>query len=128
MSKKPTVSEADLCAIFIRAVRKQGAWTALPDYLGYRCGMTGSDYRAVLIPRGVNTDLAPLCQALGVTGIVTRVEDDPGGVFSQVFWPALPSADVWAEVNGDWRDWCPNQRCKIPDYVPDAAAGRSAPL
>ena len=31
-------------------------------------------------------------------------------------------------MNGEWHDWCPNQRCKIPDYVPDVAAGRSAPL
>jgi len=101
---------------------------ALPDYLCYRYGMDGPDYRAVLVPRDTNADLAPLCRALGIGVIGARVQADPPNVHSRPFWPPLPERRSDSYSDQDWHEWGPVTRCKLPEYISDAGAGNPSPL
>ena len=92
-------------------------WAPVPE---------GPDYRAVLVPwNAVDTGMGEICAALGIT--VIRVSPNGYGVGEGPrFSPDLPHADGRFR-NNDWFEWCPDQRCKLPDYVPDVIAGSSAP-
>lgn len=87
----------------------------------------GPDYRAVLVPaERCNEDLVRICDALGITVIRYRAPyKRPWGEMSEsAFSPDLPHAFRCE----DWHQWAPVSRCKVPDYIPDVAAGRSAPI
>lgn len=125
------VRDADGVQLGIEAKLKLNAKVisqALPKYLYYSYGMDGPDFRAVLVPRDTNTDLAPLCRALGIGVIAARVHDDPPYVRTQAFIPALPEGGGDHYRDQDWHEWGPVRRCKLPEYVPDVGAGHSAPL
>ena len=95
----------------------------LPDWM--REASTGPDFRAVLVPAGANTDLALACDLVGLAVIVQRKPDTK---FSTVFSPPLPEpGDEGYWYTRTWHPWAPNSRLKLPEYVPDVAAGVAAP-
>lgn len=90
----------------------------------------GPDYRAVLVPYDDAGGFYRIADYVGVT--VIRVGRDVPGrrdVPRFCFEPKLPSGkreDGWQERG--WHEWSPVNRHKLPEYVPDVAAGASAPL
>lgn len=103
----------------------------------------GPDFRAALVPYGTaGIDLAAVAGILGVTVIQCRAAGDrEAEIEHQVerygeyyrryaaqdfkpFTPGLPGPSDWRER---WVELCPAQRCKLPEYVPDVAAGASGP-
>lgn len=85
----------------------------------------GPDYRAVLVPSGgVQNHLHRICAALGVTVITFRGSETVR--HSRAFEPGLP--DENRQPTWEWHQWAPMRRHKLPDYVPDVAAGSSAPV
>lgn len=78
-----------------------------PDYFE-----EGPDHRVILVPdcRGMRN----LCDALGFV----LQTPEWGGRFS----------DLGAGWNRSPYDWNPVRRCKLPEYVPDVAAGASGPI
>ena len=104
--------------------RGSGTWTS---------GILGPDYRAVLVPATkCNSDIAAICEALGITVIAYRGER--GGAYygansyGPAFTPGLPSEGGWSGENSHWHEWAPLNRLKLPDYIPDVIAGASAPV
>lgn len=105
---------------------------ALPKYR-WEGGVTGPDYRAVLVPADkCSTGLPDLCEALGITVIRQRGAHADDGAYphlryvQETFRPSLPD-ERWGRVDG-WHEWCPVNRCELPAYVPDVGAGMSAPV
>ena len=87
----------------------------------------GPDYRAVLVPAGgAPNSLHPICAALGVTVLTYVGEQNGTRSRGRLFHPRLPDEGVDPEY--DWHQWAPLRRCRLPDYVPDVAAGSSAPI
>lgn len=154
--RKPFATEVDLCARFIDGV-DQDQWivlaeTASWDILlvrredGFQIGIQaklkfnlkvieqtvehfysfptspGPDCRAVLVPahEGLHQSIAA---HLGITVIRVR---EKAAFASHIFDPQLPSikSQVWRD---DWYEWCPTERHKLPEYVPDVRAGAAAP-
>lgn len=77
----------------------------------------GPDYRAILVPeQGIGMEA--LCGALGV--IPFYAYGSPWRDEVQQFTPDLSATD--------WHWWSPEQREKLPDYVPDVIAGASGPV
>jgi hypothetical protein len=89
----------------------------------------GPDYRAVLVPSaGVQLGLSGLARRLGLTVLCPYDH----GYSSKPNWecrPELPSERIrtW-KVDDDWFPWCPTERLKLPDYVPDVQAGKPSPV
>lgn len=101
---------------------------ALPQYLAWSCAITGPDYRAVLVPSYAVSDLGPVCKALGITVLRVRREF-LADRWNSPIWPPLPvPGEIGYSPSLDWHEWCPLERCKLPDYIPDVRAGESAPL
>lgn len=87
------------------------------------------DYRAVLVPSGKTGGLSEICQRLGVTVLACDFHDPGKNVSPRTpYGPFLPEFKnhSWWEP-GDWLDWCPASRCRVPDYIPDVVAGASSP-
>lgn len=157
MSDKPFAKESDLCAAFIAALPKDwtaypetgGFDILLVRADGFQIGVEaklklnakvicqaaehvshyyvarpGPDCRAVLVPEDASGDLLQLCELLQITVIrqrKARSRYDRDG-----FYPALPKPEhSWAY--DDWYDLAPDRRLTVPDWVPDVAAGASAP-
>jgi len=101
---------------------------ALEGSDGWRKGVDGPDYRAVLVPEDATKGLALFCKALGLTVLTCGVPR--GHVERRLFEPALPRVgDPYDYFSDDyWHQWCPVRRLLLPDYVPDVAAGASSPL
>lgn len=153
---KPFATEVDLCAAFIAALPK--GWTNYNEVAGWdillsrdvdgfqigiqaklKCNVRvvqqsleeyrwavmapGPDCRAVLVPDG-ESDLAHIAAYLGITVIRMRVR---GNWYGPLFLPNLPVAQDTI-INEDWYEWAPAQRCRLPAYVPDVAAGAPAPI
>ena len=79
-------------------------------------------------PRKEQTSLPEFMPlAAGLTVITCGVAAP--NVIRNLFSPALPTVkDQFDYGNDDWHQWCPIERLKLPNYVPDVAAGASAPL
>lgn len=149
----PFKTEADLCAVFIAWAQHYG-WTAYAETEGWdillvgadgiQLGIqaklrlnldvigqaiddhwaawsdTGPDFRAVLVP---HDDGRGICQALGIQVIFYRGDAIPNPKQPLLFHPTL------AERNYvEWHYWNPAKRHPLPEYVPDVAAGASAPM
>ena len=102
---------------------------ALPYGEGWHYGTApGPDCRAVLVPFGkCNEDVSRICAALGIT--VIRFHTAPpagGGIWGRPFFPHLPDERTGLAM-GEWHPWAPAERCPLPDYIPDVAAGVAAP-
>lgn len=98
------------------------------------------DFRAVLVPWGRSSGLAGVCSLIGITVIEMatkelylswRRPDQYGYARRDVkkFRPDLPviREDTWYYWRKEWHDRCPVQRVTLPEYIPDVAAGASAP-
>ncbi len=157
-AKKPFATEADLCARFIGAIDKGWtayAETAGWDILlvrnedGFQIGIeaklklnlhvinqaledsihwvghAGPDCRAVLVPDN-EAGFEKIAAYIGLTIIRVRPPYERG-VSGPTFTPYLPRIkDGWS--HSEWHEWCPTKRHTLPDYVPDVAAGSSAPI
>lgn len=83
--------------------------------------LTGPDYRAVLVPSGkVQLHLGNIAKALGIKIITAHLPEQGCTRYVE-----LPDQ---ASTYREWPNWCPGQRCTLPDYVPDVEAGHSAPV
>lgn len=98
-----------------QAIEQHSGWTAVAS---------GPDCRAVLVP-GSTSKLGHICDYVGLAVIVMQSATE----YSKPrFYPRLPEKpDQWCGSE-DWHEWCPTKRHKLPEYVPDVAAGASAPL
>lgn len=98
---------------------------AIEDYHGYwSYTRAGPDCRALLVPS--SNGLANICGYLSLVIITvdrkSTYEAKRGGPFRSD--PGLPH-----KAYGDqWPEWAPAKRHPLPAYVPDVAAGASAPL
>ncbi len=92
-------------------------------------GVVGPDYRAVLVPETkCGNELSAICAALGITVIHWRGPSASPYVRGPLFHPDLPSSQFqWIEAER-WVNWCPAQRERVPEFVPDVSAGASGPL
>jgi hypothetical protein len=153
--KKPLyATEADLCADFIAWVKREDPqWTPYAETAGWdillvaadgtQIGVQaklkfnmkvlaqtipdkwdhwhdrGPDFRAVLVPEYDGTH-SSICGALGLTFFSSLNSYGDNKQFS-------PSV-TGRFSNEPWHYWNPRARCKLPDFVPDVAAGASAPV
>lgn len=126
------VRKSDGFQIGVQAKLKLNAevvYQALEDGSWYRVAGDGPDCRAVLVPWGDAGHLGGICGHLGVTVIrVSPPDPEKKRVFRyEIFSPSLPS-DKHKSWREDWHEMAPDHRHKLPEYVPDVAAGASAPL
>lgn len=112
--------------------------------IGWTRPSQGPDYRAVLVPTGgLERGLGQIAGLLGITVLSVhnmhydpyQGEPDPypGYRRSKPEWmirPDLPDETCKDQhLYGDyWHPWCPEQRCALPAYVPDVAAGVASPV
>lgn len=155
---KSFATEVELCAAFLDCVKRIGGWTAyaetaghdillVRDSDGYQLGIQaklrigtdvinqasdkgywdvarpGPNFRAVLVPESTH-GFGQICAHIGLTIIVMR-----GSVLGQrpQFSPRLPSLKT-SSWESEWHEWSPDKRHPLPEYVPDVAAGSSAPI
>ncbi len=90
-----------------------------------------SDCHAILVPEGDDGRLSRVCDCLGITVVRMRSVGPNWTKFdlahNGLFTPRLPQpGKSWSE--GDWHETATLQRCKLPEYVPDVAAGAPSPL
>lgn len=93
-------------------------------------GMSGPDYRAVLVPHGgIQSSISPICHAIGLTILsVNNAYPDAKKPHWRVYktFPNEMASGCWS-LRG-WHPWCPIERIKLPDYVPDVKAGVPSPI
>lgn len=107
---------------------------------GYRSGTgSGPDARAVLVPAlsGQSHELASICALLGITVIEVAHRRRLPSVYGRnnsKEWSAKPKlptpqkmSDRWTR-DRNWYDIGPEERCELPEYVPDVQAGVSSPV
>lgn len=91
----------------------------------YRVDGMNPDCRAVLVPYGVGSELATVCNLIGITVIRMR-HGSEARYYRSRFYPELPGKnDDWQD---DWFERYPSRRISLPDWVPDVVAGASAPV
>ncbi|WP_192242895.1 hypothetical protein [Mesorhizobium silamurunense] len=107
---------------------------ALEDW-GYNAMAAAPDFRAALVPSTrCGKGFSEICSKLGITVIRMRHPDDEYGLRGwrpPAFAPDLPDKrlnEYWGGRERDWYDWCPATRLELPEYIPDVAAGASAPV
>ena len=91
------------------------------------------DFRAVLVPWGRAGGLSEICGYLNITVIKMMSKElykSTRPFHKKKFYPDLPSVNPhdWYYRDDEWYDWCPAERCRIPDYVPDVRAGSPSPI
>lgn len=103
---------------------------AYPHTSPWRQCQDGPDFRAILVPYSSSGGLSEICRALGVNVLRQSIPAETSyfgrGMRAQ-FDPPLPFRDRHYDGSEDWVDWCPSQRLRLPDYVPDVSAGKSGP-
>lgn len=149
-SEKVYKSEAEMCAAFIEWAEPQG-WTSYPECCGWdillvqksdgaQFGIqakmhfnatllrqvmpsphteSGPDYRGVVLPRR-HHDIETVLAGIGVCGFYPR-QHGVAGRF-------IPSIDNAISEDFSSRYFNPVDREKLPDYVPDVAAGINSPV
>lgn len=141
MKKQTYVTEADLCADFIKWMARD--WTAYPETAGWdilfvnreghQLGVQaklrlnfevisqampvsygldiGPDHRALLVPKSKNAG-ADLCTAIGL----------------EVYYGSDRDFCRHSPAGNALFDWNPTKRHPLPAYIPDVVAGASAPV
>lgn len=157
-AEKPFKIEADLCARFISSLKEgwtpyaeTAGWDILlvRDADGFQIGIqaklrlnvkvlnqaiedgnqwsaerAGPDCRAIMVPDGEGGGLGAIAAYIGITVIRVRAKDQWG---MPAFEPGLPRiGNEWSERY--WFEMAPVKRHKLPEYIPDVAAGASAPV
>jgi hypothetical protein len=117
------VRAADGCQIGVQAKKHFNATLlrqSLPDrrFAFYGKG-SGPDYRAILIPKPA-ADVLEVCDFCGLICFF-RKQGHYGS-------PDTFQPDLCADAIDRWTGWFPERRHKLPGYVPDVAAGASAPV
>lgn len=97
---------------------------ALEQHSRWWATLSGPDCRAVLVPEG-ESRLGPIADYIGITVIRVR-PPPPKHVRYAAFSPDLP--DDGHTLQDEWHEWAPAKRETLPSYVPDVAAGSSAPV
>lgn len=124
------VRKADGMQIGVEAKLKLNAKVicqAAEESRHYSVAGPNPDCRAVLVPEGGGSDLAGVCDLLGITVIKMRHGAEAQYV-SQLFWPPLPRLSEHYWEGEGWHERCPAKRITLPDWVPDVVAGDSAPV
>lgn len=97
----------------------------------------GPDFRAALVPYGcAPAPMVALAGLLGITVITMKSKElyQAMTVKRYGFRPRETKFDPKLPVPGDhdwrevWYDCCPSKRVELPAYIPDVAAGSSAPV
>ena len=87
----------------------------------------GPDYRAALVPMGAAVaGCATIARHLGIT-VLEMPARTPRYNYGRPYHPSLPDGKA-AQCQHDWFERCPTRRHKLPDLVPDVAAGTAAPV
>ncbi len=100
----------------------------IEDSGGWSAERHGPDCRAVLVPEEDAGGFDTIANYIGFT--IIRVLSPADRAYRRdVFQPALPKPDHLDYGSGQrWHEWAPVKRHKLLEYVPDVAAGASAPL
>lgn len=101
---------------------------ALEDGGYWRADRENPDFRAVLVPESDAGAFDRIAAYVGFT--VLRME--AGRTIGQQRWkprfhPQLPGDNRHSD-DREWHAWSSSKRCTLPAYVPDVAAGASAPV
>ena len=95
-----------------------------------RCG---PDFRAVLVPKP--NDASAICKYLGITVIRVKGGSEKTRFMASHFWPHLPNvmryesnSVRWFSSYDEWFDLAPEERLKLPEYVPEVEAGHPSPI
>ncbi|WBU27550.1 hypothetical protein OOZ54_12680 [Rhodopseudomonas palustris] len=106
---------------------------ALEEYGSWAADLPGPDCRAVLVPSSEPRGFHRICKYIGVTVIYCSSEAEIADYYRKYrpnrmkpLSPLFPG-DRYGNSD-DWYEWAPPSRIKLPDYVPDVEAGRSAPV
>lgn len=101
---------------------------ALDQYGHWSVDKPGPDCRAILAPsKNAQRNLHRICTYIGVTPILMESPLRESWNRSDKFRPRLP-VDGQEWITNEWFEQAPTKRCTLPEYVPDVAAGASAPL
>lgn len=127
------VRAADGVQIGVEAKLKLNAHVvsqALEDGGYWRCDRPNPDFRAVLVPAADAGSFQRIADYIGFTVLMMSPSRDdgygPSWKSKPSFYPGLPNENGFHDR--DWHDWSPSSRCSLPEYVPDVAAGDSAPI
>ena len=87
------------------------------------------DCRAVLVPWDDAGRFGKICDYVGLT-VIRAAPKTVGGAWARnrCFEPQLPDDPKNPYQCRHWHDMATVRRHKLPEYVPDVAAGRSAPV
>lgn len=155
MTKVEFKTEAAMCAKFLASIGD--AWTPYPETAGWDALLSrkadgfqigiqaklrfntevinqaleseydvdhgGPDCRAILIPSYVSDRLGKIADYIGITVIKVKPDNDR---WNSAFYPYLP--DETNRCSNEWHEQAPLKRHLLPEYVPDVAAGASAPI
>jgi hypothetical protein len=87
----------------------------------------GPDCQAVLVPR-VNA-VQGLAYIANRLGIVVITASEATKYSKKGFSPRLPKTDEYLmDWREEWPERCPDQRCHLPEYVPDVSGGKPSPV
>jgi hypothetical protein len=96
---------------------EEGAW--------YRIDEPGPDCRAILVPPDGGPAFDKVCDFIGLTIIRMRDMTHLNPRWNSAFMPSLPDDQIH---DREWHEMAPTKRHKLPEYIPDVAAGSSAPI
>lgn len=123
------VRDADGVQIGIEAKLRLNAEVisqALEDGGYWAADRSNPDYRAVLVPENSGGGLGKVADYIGLT--VLWMEGPDPYRLQPTFRPPLPAVkDDRYFDDRHWHPWATLKRCQLPEYVPDVAAGASAP-
>jgi hypothetical protein len=100
---------------------------ALPDRWAYQWHEHGPDFRAILVPDQTGP-CETICGAVGLTVFRPHVTETYRAGRIIEFIPELGRNRYYRSGEREWHWWGPIKRHKLPAYVPDVAAGASAPM
>lgn len=84
----------------------------------------GPDCRAILVPPEQSNWYGAIAAYIGIT-VIRLDRPDRNGRFA--FSPRLPDEADHYSVES-WHEWAPAKRIKLPEYIPDVAAGAPSPV
>lgn len=101
---------------------------AIEDRFAFAYSLEGPDCRAIMVPDVGTAPFEKICGYIGLT--IVRVRGAfPRGISGPIFLPDLPETKITsAYAYEDWFELYSNRRHQLPEYIPDVAAGASAPL
>lgn len=124
------VGKADGFQIGVQAKLKLNAHVitqAIEEYGSFAADRAGPDCRAVLVPEdATGSGFGIIAEYLGITIMTMRRPGKRPYYRNRNYQPGLPGDE--AHSSHDWHEWAPAKRHKLPEYVPDVAAGAKSPI